>query len=125
VPDTDPADANASPGDAASAKTPPAPRAARRLLPKSPKSMADREAEDLDVSKFYLQSGNYLGAYLRAQDAVKSVPDDSEAHFALAQAAQKMKKRDEAIQEYKAYLDLEPDGDHVKTARLALVELSR
>ncbi len=86
--------------------------------------MADREAEDLDVSKFYLQSGNYLGAYLRAEDAVKSVPDDSEAHYALAEAARKMKKPEEAVKEYKAYLDLEPDGDHVRAARQALAELT-
>jgi Tfp pilus assembly protein PilF len=86
--------------------------------------MDDREYEDLQVSHFYLQDGNFLGAYLRAQDAVKCIPDDSEAHFALALAAQRMKKNEEAIREFNAYLKLEPDGDKVKAAKRALEELA-
>jgi tetratricopeptide (TPR) repeat protein len=115
-PDADPDDADPIPEK---------PRGGRRLLPKVAQSAEEREAEDLDVAHTYLQMGNFLASYLRAQDAVKSIPDDSAAHFALALAAQKMKKTDEAIAEYNAYLKLEPDGDQAKQARRALAELGQ
>ncbi len=68
----------------------------------------EREKEDLSVAHFYTQTGDLQGAYLRSQDAVKTAPDDSDAHFALAEIALKMKKWDEAIAEYKACLKLDP-----------------
>ncbi len=76
------------------------------------------------MSHFYLTSGNFTGAYMRAQDAVKTVPDDPMAHFALAEAAVKMKKKDEAVAEYNLYLKLDPQGEKVKASQLALAELS-
>ncbi len=82
-----------------------------------------REDKDLEVSRFYLASGNFIGAYNRAKDAVRLYPDDAEAHFALAAAAQKLKKNDEAVTEYTAYLKLDPGGDHDKVARHALTEI--
>ena len=66
---------------------------------------------------------NYQGAYLRAKDAVKVQPDYSLGHFALAQVAQKMKKKDEAIAEYQTYLKLDPEGEKAKAAQKALAEL--
>lgn len=102
------------------------PRAAvRRKLPKVEKlqSDEDRVAEDLDVAKFYEQSGNLNAAYLRARDAVKIMPSDAEAHFALGHLAQKLNKRDEAIAEYNSYLHLDPDGEKIKQARKALSQL--
>lgn len=97
----------------------------RRKLPKVTKLQSDddREAEDLDVAKFYLGEGNSMAAYLRSRDAVKLKPDDPEAHFSLAQAAAKLKKHDEAVAEFQQYLKLEPGGDHVKSARKSLAEL--
>jgi len=64
-----------------------------------------------------------MGSYLRAQDAVKTQPDYPAGHFALAEAARRLKKNDEAAAEYKAYLKLEPDGDDAKSAEKALAEL--
>ena len=97
----------------------------RRKLPKPQRMQSDedREAEDLSVAKFYRQSGNVKAAYLRTKDAVKMQPDDPVAHFALAETARLLDKRDEAAAEYNAYLKLEPDGDHVKDAQKALVAL--
>ncbi len=97
----------------------------RRKLPKVERlqSDEDRENEDLDVGKYYLSSGSPMAAYLRAKDALKLKPTDADAHFLLAQAAEKLKKRDEAVSEFKAYLQLEPDGDHVKAAQHSLAEL--
>jgi tetratricopeptide (TPR) repeat protein len=102
------------------------PRAAtRRRLPKVQKlqSDEDRAAEDLTVAKFYEQSGDLNAAYLRTKDAVKYQPTDPEAHFALAHMAQELNKRDEAIAEYNAYLQLAPDGLQIKQANKALAQL--
>jgi tetratricopeptide (TPR) repeat protein len=96
-----------------------------RKLPKVKKVQSDDERvdEDLAVAKFYLRDENYQGAYLRAKDAVNVQPDYSAAHFALAEIAQKMKKKNEAIAEYQLYLKLDPDGEKAKAAKKALSEL--
>lgn len=83
----------------------------------------EREAEDLQVAGFYRDSGDLQGAYLRSQDAVKAVPDDPDAHFALAEIALKLNKRDEAIAEYNACLKLDPTDKQAKDARKALEKL--
>ena len=97
----------------------------RRRLPKPERlqSDEDREAEDLEVAKFYAKAGNLNAAYLRLRDAVKLQPNDSEAHFAMAEIAQHLKKREEAAVEYDTYLRLEPDGDRAKAAQRALATL--
>jgi Tfp pilus assembly protein PilF len=83
----------------------------------------EREAEDLSVAKFYTDTGDLKGAYLRSQDAVKTAPDDPEAHFALAEAALKLNKRDEAMAEYTVCLKLDPVDKEAKQARKALAAL--
>jgi TolA-binding protein len=83
----------------------------------------ERESEDLDVAHFYVETGDLKGAYLRSQDAVKTAPDDPNAHFALAEIAMKLNKRDEAIAEYKACLKLDPIEKQAKEARKALARL--
>jgi TolA-binding protein len=88
-----------------------------------PEDLSKRELDDLDVSHFYITTGDYVGAYMRAQDAVKLYPDDEMAHFALGLAADKMKKKDEAIAEYKVYLKMAPDGPKAKQVEKALNEL--
>ncbi|MBS1821209.1 MAG: hypothetical protein JST61_04440 [Acidobacteria bacterium] len=99
----------------------------RRRLPKVQKlqSDEDRAAEDLNVARFYEQSGDLNAAYLRAKDAVKYLPSDPDTHFTLAHLAQKLDKRDEAIAEYNAYLKLAPDGLQIKQAKRALDLLQR
>jgi tetratricopeptide (TPR) repeat protein len=96
-----------------------------RKLPKPKKVQTDDERvdEDLSVARFYMGDDNLPGAYLRAEDAVKVQPDYSNAHFTLAQVAQKMKKKDEAVAEYKTYLKLDPEGEKKKDAQRALEEL--
>ena len=83
----------------------------------------EREQEDLDVAKFYVGNGDLQGAYLRGQDAVKTAPDDPDAHFALAEIALKLNKRDEAIAEYSSCLKLDPDDKEAREARKALAKL--
>lgn len=97
----------------------------RRLRPPAQKVLSDaeREDEDLTVARFYMSRGNYQGAYLRARDAVKVQPDDPDGHWTLAEVADKMGKKDEAVAEYQAYLKLDPAGDHEKAAARALAKL--
>ena len=54
----------------------------RKKVP-PPQTDAERVDEDLSIAKYYGQSGNKMGAYLRAKDAVKIQPDYPEAHFVL------------------------------------------
>lgn len=98
---------------------------ARRKLPREfhPQSPEDRVTEDLDVARFYRNQGDLRAAYLRAQDAVKTLPNDPEGHFLLGTIAQEMKNRDQAVAELKNYLRLEPDGDHVKEAHRRLAQM--
>lgn len=97
-------------------------RASRRKLPKPERiqSDEDRATEDMTVAKFYQQTGNLQAAYLRARDAVKMQPADAETHFVLAGVLEKMRRREEAVAEFEAYLKLDPDGEHGKAARKAI-----
>jgi Tfp pilus assembly protein PilF len=83
----------------------------------------ERVDEDINVAKFYYSRENYMAAYLRSKDAVKTEPNYAETHFSLARAAEKMKKLDEAKAEYQTYLKLSPGGDNAKTAQKALESL--
>jgi hypothetical protein len=122
-------DPNATPDDNPASKgdpsNPPEGTSVHRKLPKVKRVQTDDERvdEDLSVAKFYMHDENYQGAYLRAKDAVSVQPEYSAAHFVLAQIAQKMKKKDEAIAEFQTYLKLDPDGEKAKDAKKALAEL--
>jgi hypothetical protein len=86
-------------------------------------STEEREAEDLDIAHYYTQTGNLQGAYLRSKDAVTLVPNDADAHFALAETALKLNKKDEAIAEYSACLKLDASDKEIKESRKALARL--
>lgn len=85
---------------------------------------SEREAEDLSVFGFYMGDENYRGAYLRAADAVAVEGDDPDAHLALADAARKVGKMDQALAEYKKTLTMDPVPQTKKAATKALKELS-
>jgi hypothetical protein len=99
-------------------------RAQRRHLPKV-EDLEEREAKDLEVSRYYASTGNFVASYLRAQDAVKLFPDDPAAHFALAEGARSLRKTEEAVAEYRLYLALDPGGEKAKTAERNVSELTR
>ena len=82
-----------------------------------------RAQKDDQVADFYKKSGNDRAAYLRYQDALRFKQDDAVAHFGLAELAQKEGKDSEAVEHYRAYLKLEPDGNKVKQAERALTQL--
>jgi len=83
----------------------------------------ERAAEDVNIARFYMDTGDFKAAYLRGADAVKLQPDDPSAHFALAEAAVKLNKRDEAMQHYEECLKLDPVEKEAKAAKKALARL--
>ena len=98
----------------------------RRKLPAPEKVLSndDKEAEDLQVAGFYQNDGNFAAAYQRSKEAVTLVPDDPEARLALAESARKLGKLDEAEQNYKKALTLDPVPKVRKAAEKALKEMS-
>jgi len=100
-------------------------KAARHKLPPVARQSPDeREQEDLSVASFYMNDKNYRGAYLRATDAVEVAADDAQAHFALAEAARRLGKLDEAMVHYKKCLTLDPVPTTKKAAEKALKEMA-
>lgn len=95
----------------------------RKVPPVAAQTPSEREEEDLSVSDFYMNDNNFRGAYTRAVDAVATVPDDPNAHFALAESARKLGKLDEAMAEYKKTLTLDPVPKQKKAAEKALKEM--
>ena len=89
----------------------------------APQTADEREAEDLSVASFYMNDQNFRGAYLRAADAVATTKDDPDAHLALADAARKLGKLDEALAEYKKTLTLDPVPKTKKAAEKAIGEM--
>jgi tetratricopeptide (TPR) repeat protein len=81
-------------------------------------------AKDDKIGHFYLQTGDYAGAYSRYQEASQHDPGDAEAVFGLAEAARQLGKRDEAIQNYQLYIDAFPNGPRAKDIRKALKEMA-
>ena len=96
----------------------------RKLAKVDAQTPAARASEDLDVAKFYLDTGNFKASYARAKDAVSLQPNDPFSHFALAEAARKLGKGDEAKTEYAEVLKLDPAPKEQKASRRALEELS-
>jgi Tfp pilus assembly protein PilF len=94
-------------------------------VPATPRQTpTQRELEDLQVAGFYQNGGNFHGAYLRASDAVSIAADDPDAHLALAEAARKLGKLDEAEQHYRRCLELDPVTKTRKVAERALKEMT-
>lgn len=98
----------------------------RRKIPKvDPETPESRVAKDLSVAGFYMNDGNFTAAYARAKDAVQYQPDYADTHFALAEAARKLGKNDEAKSEYEKTLTLDPIPKQEKASKVALEELAK
>jgi len=77
----------------------------------------------LKIAAYYQDDGNFKGAYERATDAVSLAADDADAHFALAEAARRLGKLDEALAHYKKCLTLDPVDKTRKAAEKALKQM--
>jgi tetratricopeptide (TPR) repeat protein len=89
-----------------------------------PMSEGEREAaNDIEVGYYYLREKNYVAAESRLKEAVEIKPDSPQALIGLAQAQQKLGKRNDARQNYEAYLKLNPNGPDAEKVRNALAQL--
>ena len=86
---------------------------------------AGKAEDDVRVGRFYLADGNYNGAYGRFSEASRMDPTNLDAIYGLAAAAAGMHHTDEALTNYKLYLQIAPDGNDAKSARKAIRELSK
>jgi tetratricopeptide (TPR) repeat protein len=100
-------------GEAPPANLPPS------TLPYNPK-LARKDAE---IGDYYMESGNWRGAYERFLEANRSDPGNPEAVFGLAESARRLSHIDEALRNYHLYLSALPNGPHAKEVRKALKEL--
>jgi tetratricopeptide (TPR) repeat protein len=81
--------------------------------------------DDVRVGRFYLSSGDYKGAYGRFSEAARLDPTNIDAIYGLAASADGLHHAQEALTNYKLYLEIAPDGHDAKSARKAIRSLSR
>jgi tetratricopeptide (TPR) repeat protein len=81
--------------------------------------------DDIRVGRFYLGTKNYQGAYGRFSEATRMDPANADAIYGLAAAAAGLHHTDEALTNYKLYLQIAPDGNDAKSARKAIQSLSK
>lgn len=79
--------------------------------------------QDVKVGTFYLQSGDYKGAYSRFLEATQVDPGDAEAVYGLAVSARSLGNRTAAIQNFQLYLSALPNGRRAKDCRKALKQM--
>ncbi len=84
-----------------------------------------RAQEDVRVGRYYLTTGNYKGAYGRFSEAVRMDPANVDAIYGLAAAADGLHNTQEALTNYKLYLEIAPDGDKAKSAQKAIRVLAK
>jgi tetratricopeptide (TPR) repeat protein len=85
----------------------------------------DPVKEDVSVGSYYLQAGNYKGAYQRFKEASVLSPENTDAMFGLAEAARHLNKRDEALANYQLFLEVVSSGSKAKDARKAVASLEK
>lgn len=84
-----------------------------------------RAAKDIEVGDFYYHKKEYRAAASRYQGALEWKPNDAIATFRLAQAEEKLGEKADALQNYRQYLKILPDGDFAKDAKEAIERLSK
>jgi tetratricopeptide (TPR) repeat protein len=81
--------------------------------------------KDIEIGDFYFRRENYVAAASRYQEALIYKPHDADATLRLAKALEKMKKYDDARDNYEAYLKMIPDGKDADEARKAVAKMPR
>jgi tetratricopeptide (TPR) repeat protein len=79
--------------------------------------------KDVEVGDYYLDTGNWQGAYDRFFEANRSDPGNAEAVYGLADSARHLHRHDEAVRNYRLYLLALPNGPRAKDVRRALKEM--
>lgn len=75
-----------------------------------------RIKNDLNVADFYFKNGNYRGAYLRYQDTLKYDPVNETALFGAAMTMCKQNLTQDALHNFRDYLQIYPKGKYTRQA---------
>lgn len=79
-----------------------------------------KAAKDVEVGDFYFKRQNYRAAESRYREALYYKDNDALATYRLAVCLDKMKRPDEAVQEYESYLRILPHGPESEPAKKAI-----
>lgn len=82
-----------------------------------------KAAKNVEVGDYYYKRKNYRAAESRYQEALQWKPNDAEATFRLAQAEEKLGKKEDAVKNYQAYLKILPEGDYSAEAKSGIGRL--
>lgn len=80
-----------------------------------------RIEDDLQVADFYMKNGNYRGALLRYQDALKYDPRNDTAMYGLGDAMCKQNETAAAMAQFKSYLKNTSQGRYASKAEKMLL----
>ena len=79
--------------------------------------------KDLKIGDIYAKKGNDRAAAARYLEATRWNPQYAEAYWKLAGARDELGQTPQALDAYRAYLTLEPDGKQAKLAETRVAEL--
>jgi tetratricopeptide (TPR) repeat protein len=82
-----------------------------------------RAMKNVEVGEFYLKRRNYPAALSRFREALEHKPNDAIATYRVAETLERMEKFDEALEFYRAYLKILPNGPLAPGARSAIERL--
>ena len=80
--------------------------------------------KDLKIGDFYAKKGNSRAAAARYLEATKWNPQYAEAYWKLAAARDELGQNAHAIDAYRSYLALEPNGKQAKQAQARVAQLA-
>lgn len=84
-----------------------------------------RAMKNIEVGDYYFKQKNYKAALSRYQEALSYKPGDAEATFKIAASFDKLGEKDDARENYAAYLKILPNGKYAKDAERALARLPK
>jgi tetratricopeptide (TPR) repeat protein len=79
--------------------------------------------KDLKIGDFYAKKGNDRAAAARYLEATRWNPQYAEAYWKLAGARDGLGQNPQALDAYRAYLALEPNGKQAKQAQMRVTQL--
>jgi tetratricopeptide (TPR) repeat protein len=79
--------------------------------------------KDLKIGDFYAKKGNDRAAAARYLEATRWNPQYGEAYWKLAEARDELGQNPQALDAYRAYLALEPNGKQAKQAQMRIAQL--
>lgn len=81
--------------------------------------------KNIEVGDYYFHRKNYKAALSRYQEALSYKPNDAEATYKLAESFDKLGQKDDARDNYSAYLKILPGGKYAKDCEKALARLPK